>query len=465
MIQAGFCGSAGLDLASFELDDLAKEVIPKVNELLYDTLAYIVKSDSADEHFLLGTDSLSDRDGRRALLDLIKGCVPPGVRQTLQEEHSQLRYPARVDPRPLLAKEQRLVRAMEEKVGKHLSHVSLLDNGDVREHPAPVSAPSANAVTSDVPRLHAAHYNVPTEEFPGGTELVPVRHYVPSMTIGPLISAVTCSFEPATESFVEPADALEHYSIDEFLAGSETDELDESESGQSFVETLYGQSANRPQQASVVLRAAACPLRRRSQQLCPRRTIGGQKGIMLLATTLTGGHGTLGLRALLLLCLMLDRLRHLRRLHRTRHRLRRTVSPGHELEEVEQPALNGNHGSARGGLYIDDSYGMDLTAPLQRAGSSNIADILTQPHHCYVSDRAVHLIRKDSQKPKNFFKPLATPLVKDVKTLAKWFKENAIEHKNMVDPLAVSDNLISQFVKEIKPTNALKGNRYLVKRW
>ncbi|KAK3255791.1 hypothetical protein CYMTET_35047 [Cymbomonas tetramitiformis] len=64
--------SVGLDLSSFEFDDLAKDVIPKVNELLYDTLAYIVKSDSAGEHILLGTDSVSDGDGRRALLDLIK---------------------------------------------------------------------------------------------------------------------------------------------------------------------------------------------------------------------------------------------------------------------------------------------------------------------------------------------------------------------------------------------------------
>ncbi|KAK3279171.1 hypothetical protein CYMTET_12934 [Cymbomonas tetramitiformis] len=102
--------SAGLELSSFDLDDLTKAVIPRVNELLCDTLACIVKTDSAAEHFLLDTDSVSDRDGRRALLELIKGRVPPGVRQTLQEEHSQLRYPARVDPRPLLAKEQRLVR-------------------------------------------------------------------------------------------------------------------------------------------------------------------------------------------------------------------------------------------------------------------------------------------------------------------------------------------------------------------
>ncbi|KAK3275839.1 hypothetical protein CYMTET_16051 [Cymbomonas tetramitiformis] len=104
-------GSAGLYLASFDFDDPTKGAIPKVSELLYDTIAYVVKNDSAAEHFLLGTDSVSDRDGRRALLDLInKGCVPPGVRQTLQEEYSQPRYLARVDPHPMLAKEQRLVR-------------------------------------------------------------------------------------------------------------------------------------------------------------------------------------------------------------------------------------------------------------------------------------------------------------------------------------------------------------------
>ncbi|KAK3288765.1 hypothetical protein CYMTET_3771 [Cymbomonas tetramitiformis] len=46
-------GSAGLDLASFDFDDPTKGVIPKVNELLYDTIAYVVKNDSAAEHFLL----------------------------------------------------------------------------------------------------------------------------------------------------------------------------------------------------------------------------------------------------------------------------------------------------------------------------------------------------------------------------------------------------------------------------
>ncbi|KAK3273312.1 hypothetical protein CYMTET_18436 [Cymbomonas tetramitiformis] len=102
-------GFAGLDLAPFAFDDPSKEVTGKATELLHDTLVYIVKVDSPAEHFLLGTDSVSDRDGRRALVDLIKGCVPPGERQTLQDEHSELRYPARVDHRPILAKEQKLV--------------------------------------------------------------------------------------------------------------------------------------------------------------------------------------------------------------------------------------------------------------------------------------------------------------------------------------------------------------------
>ncbi|KAK3240926.1 hypothetical protein CYMTET_49270 [Cymbomonas tetramitiformis] len=323
--------SAGLDLSSFDFDDLTKAVIPKVNELLYDTLAYIVKTDSAAEHFLhLGTDSVSDWDGRRALLDLIKGCVPPGVRQTLQEEHSQLRYPARIDPRPLLAREQRLVRdirsedwtptemsrkyklferldpdfyaavaaddgseafaaavavygapavlaggesdeidastygftvpdsgsgvlselealtgqvrAMEERAGVHLSQVSLAEDEDVLEHRAPVGAPSANAVASDVPRRvvprgggasaggalatggYMAQFCVPTEEFPGGVDMVPMRPYVPAMTLEPLISAVTCSFQPAADSFVEPSEAIGHYSIDDYLSDSEADE-------------------------------------------------------------------------------------------------------------------------------------------------------------------------------------------------------------------------------------------------
>ncbi|KAK3239904.1 hypothetical protein CYMTET_50202 [Cymbomonas tetramitiformis] len=63
-------GSARLDLAPFDFEDPTKEDIEKVNELLYDTLTYIVKIESPAENFLLGTDSVSDRDDRRAFFDL-----------------------------------------------------------------------------------------------------------------------------------------------------------------------------------------------------------------------------------------------------------------------------------------------------------------------------------------------------------------------------------------------------------
>ncbi|KAK3258043.1 hypothetical protein CYMTET_32895 [Cymbomonas tetramitiformis] len=71
-----------------------------------------------------------------------------------------------------------------------------------------------------VPAGMFVHYSVPTEEFPGGIKVVPVRHRVPSVAIGPRILAVACSFKPAATSFVEPAGACEHFLIDEFLEGS-----------------------------------------------------------------------------------------------------------------------------------------------------------------------------------------------------------------------------------------------------
>ncbi|KAK3247265.1 hypothetical protein CYMTET_43235 [Cymbomonas tetramitiformis] len=58
--------TAGLDLASFEFDNPVLEVIPLVNELVYDTFSEV-------------------------------------------KEHAALHYPARVDPQPVLAKEHRLV--------------------------------------------------------------------------------------------------------------------------------------------------------------------------------------------------------------------------------------------------------------------------------------------------------------------------------------------------------------------
>ncbi|KAK3236194.1 hypothetical protein CYMTET_53649 [Cymbomonas tetramitiformis] len=85
------------ELATAGLDcDVSDTVHPNlgvqrfVNELVYDTLTYITEPDTVAYGYLLGTDSAADRDGRRALVDSIKGCVPPAARQKHQAEHSAL---------------------------------------------------------------------------------------------------------------------------------------------------------------------------------------------------------------------------------------------------------------------------------------------------------------------------------------------------------------------------------------
>ncbi|KAK3233885.1 hypothetical protein CYMTET_55860 [Cymbomonas tetramitiformis] len=100
--------SAGLVLAPFDLDDPTSLVIEKVNGLLYDVLALVVERNSVADTWLRGTDSSADRDGRRALIDIIKGSVPAALRESHHQEHAALRYPAGVDPQPVLAREQRL---------------------------------------------------------------------------------------------------------------------------------------------------------------------------------------------------------------------------------------------------------------------------------------------------------------------------------------------------------------------
>ncbi|KAK3275176.1 hypothetical protein CYMTET_16680, partial [Cymbomonas tetramitiformis] len=106
--------------------------------------------------------------------------------------------------------------------------VSLVENEDVIEHRAP-----ADAVTRPPPMPwqvvclsrwctccgasvggafaaggYMTHAHPATEEFPGGVETIPVRHYAPAITLGPVISAVTCSFQPAGDSFVEQPEAI-----------------------------------------------------------------------------------------------------------------------------------------------------------------------------------------------------------------------------------------------------------------
>ncbi|KAK3234430.1 hypothetical protein CYMTET_55313 [Cymbomonas tetramitiformis] len=109
--KRSFPPTVGLELTSFDFDDPNKEVIPLVNELVYDVFSEVVEANSAVyRFFILATDCSTDGDGRRGLIDLVKGCIPSGVHISHQEEHSALRYPAREDPRPVLAKEHKLVR-------------------------------------------------------------------------------------------------------------------------------------------------------------------------------------------------------------------------------------------------------------------------------------------------------------------------------------------------------------------
>ncbi|KAK3286939.1 hypothetical protein CYMTET_5531 [Cymbomonas tetramitiformis] len=132
------------------------------------------------------------------------------------------------------------VKVMEEKVGFHLAHASLVED-DLPERCGPASALSASgamasgmlrqvvphmggAPVGGAPACSIACITVQTEEFPGGIELVPLRHPVPTVAVGPPISAVTCSLEPAEASFVEAENHSEHLSIDEFLAGSAEEE-------------------------------------------------------------------------------------------------------------------------------------------------------------------------------------------------------------------------------------------------
>ncbi|KAK3250062.1 hypothetical protein CYMTET_40562 [Cymbomonas tetramitiformis] len=80
----------------FDFDDPTLIVHENITKLVYDTLACIVEPDSSGDDFLLGTGAVSDRDVRRALIDLIKGFVLHAIRQKL---YSTLRYQARVNPR------------------------------------------------------------------------------------------------------------------------------------------------------------------------------------------------------------------------------------------------------------------------------------------------------------------------------------------------------------------------------
>ncbi|KAK3244445.1 hypothetical protein CYMTET_45939 [Cymbomonas tetramitiformis] len=72
--------AVGLDLATFDFEDVDKPVIPVVNELVYDTISECIESDSNAELHFVAIDSPTERDDKRAILDLVNGCIALGVR-------------------------------------------------------------------------------------------------------------------------------------------------------------------------------------------------------------------------------------------------------------------------------------------------------------------------------------------------------------------------------------------------
>ncbi len=80
-----------------------------MNAFLYDVVSLVVEPASLAA-LVLGGQCAEDRDGRRrALIELIRYCVRQARGQKCLEHYSALRYPAGVDPRPILEEEYRLV--------------------------------------------------------------------------------------------------------------------------------------------------------------------------------------------------------------------------------------------------------------------------------------------------------------------------------------------------------------------
>ncbi|KAK3245606.1 hypothetical protein CYMTET_44830 [Cymbomonas tetramitiformis] len=168
--------SAGLDLVSFDLDDPQALVVGKVNALLYDVLGLIIEKHSNARVWLTGTDASADRDGRRALVDIVKRSVPVALRESFQQEHAALSYPANVDPQPILAREQRLVRDNKaadwtptEATTRKLSLYSLLDPVFYAAVKAVVAKPAGGGASA---LLTSSEHQVLLDKIKELTELV-----------------------------------------------------------------------------------------------------------------------------------------------------------------------------------------------------------------------------------------------------------------------------------------------------
>ena len=92
----------------FDVNDQHIRIHPAVNQFLFDVVSLVVEPASLASLVLVG-ECAEDRDGRRALVELIRFCVRQARGQRCYEHYAALRYPAEVDPRPLLEEEHRLV--------------------------------------------------------------------------------------------------------------------------------------------------------------------------------------------------------------------------------------------------------------------------------------------------------------------------------------------------------------------
>ncbi|KAK3281473.1 hypothetical protein CYMTET_10740 [Cymbomonas tetramitiformis] len=99
---------ARLGVDVFDFNDQATRVHPAVNQFLFDVVSLVVEPGSLAS-LVLGGQCAEDRDGRRALVELIRFCVRQARAQRCYEHYVALRYPAETDPRPLLEEEHRLV--------------------------------------------------------------------------------------------------------------------------------------------------------------------------------------------------------------------------------------------------------------------------------------------------------------------------------------------------------------------
>ncbi|KAK3245732.1 hypothetical protein CYMTET_44718 [Cymbomonas tetramitiformis] len=83
------------------------------------------------------------------------------------------------------------------------------------------------------PPSFMSHLTVPTEEFPGGVDLVPLRHPVPTVSGGAPLSAVACLIPQEKTSFVELEGKSRAPSIEELFYDSD---------GEGFPPPIYGES-------------------------------------------------------------------------------------------------------------------------------------------------------------------------------------------------------------------------------